>query len=422
MACSQRIYLASEPAVPGGNPSAPLSEGGVHLLLEQEGWRQLEGMAPYSVEAAEAEGRRLRAAGFSPDLVSALLTQQRLRGKAERKLGAQARRMLFTDAGLQQATRAEVSRLHARRFLEAGCRSVADLTVGIGADALALAQEGMRVLVNDVDPVTAAVAAFNLREYPQVEVRVGDAFDVDLSGFDGVFVDPARRGDRGRSFDPERYSPPLSRVLTLAGRAPGLGVKVAPGINYSRLPPAALVEWVSVDGAVVEAGLWIGSLALEGPGRGAAVFRDGHVHRMGWRGDPREPAVQLEPRPAGRYLYEPDGAVIRAGLLDALAAELEAAPVAPQIAYLTGDRLAATPFAQAFQILEVMPYKQVGPYLRERGVTAVEILKRGTDVSPDAFRKSLKLARRGRDPVGAMVVLTRLGNAHRALIVRRLPR
>src|SRR5690242_19714878 len=69
------------------------------------------------------------------DLVAAALTQVRLRRRAEAKFGSDAGRMYFTQAGLEQSTRASVAAHRARRFasgLPAGAR-VLELGCGIGA-------------------------------------------------------------------------------------------------------------------------------------------------------------------------------------------------------------------------------------------------------------------------------------------------
>ena len=132
---------------------------------------------------------------------------------------------------------------------------------------------------------------------------------------------------------------------------------------------------------------------------------------------PNAAVTPMTPGPLGRYLYEPDGAVIRSGALDVLAERLSAAPVSDKIAYLTGDLLERTPLATAFEIIDVVGIKKLAGYLRERGVGAVEILKRGIDVSPDEFRRGLKLRGGG----AATVVLTRVQGRHAALVVTRIP-
>src|SRR5690606_5871120 len=103
----------------------------------------------------------------------------------------------------------------------------------------------------------ANAAALGLAD--RVTVRCADAADVDLTGWDAVFLDPARRGGRGRVFDPEAYAPPLSRAVALARRAPLAALKVAPGLPHEAVPQGAEAEWVSAGGDVKEAVLWFGT-------------------------------------------------------------------------------------------------------------------------------------------------------------------
>ena len=392
-----------------------LTASGLLILTTPEGQTLLESLPPYDPGTVDRVSRRLRAEGVDPGLIAAALTQQRLRLQGETKFGERAADMLFTRDGLQQATRPSVAALHAQRYVDAGCSRVADITCGIGAESLALARAGLEVTAVDLDPETAACAAHNLRDFPGATVLVEDGLTLNWEDFDGIFADPARRSARGRTFNPADYSPPLNRVLALRSQVPALGVKIAPGIGYEHLPQEAQAQWVSVDGQVVEAGLWFGPLAAS-PGRSALVIKDGEIVEITASDNPRAPVVAMEAAPLGEFLYEPDGAVIRSGGLEVAAQLLGAAPVSADIAYLSGPGLVLTPLAQAFEVVEAMPLKQLRGYVRDRRIGSLEILKRGVDVVPDQLRKSLKL----RGTESATVILTRLLGRHSAIVVRRV--
>ncbi|MFC4563131.1 SAM-dependent methyltransferase [Nocardiopsis mangrovi] len=343
------------------------------------------------------------------DLVTAALTQARLRGRARSKFGDLAARMYFTPDGLEQATRRTVAEYRARRFAAgvAPGTLVGDLCCGIGADMLALAAEGLDVEGVDSDPFTAAVAEANaaaLGLAGRARVRGGDVALVAPGDYGAVFCDPARRGKKGRIFDPHAYSPPWGTAMDLARGASAACVKAAPGIPHELVPDGASAEWISVDGDVKEAALWFGALSdvprratlLRGDGRGPATLT-------------ADPGLGAPPVAApGRYLYEPDGAVIRAHLVAEAAAAVGGALLDPRIAYITSDRLAATPFARAYEVTDVLPFslKRLRSVLRERGAGTVTIKKRGSAVDVEKLRRDLRPS----GPESVVVVLTRIGD------------
>ena len=124
---------------------------------------------------------KLRAGGHPHERIHHAIEQVRLRRKAIAKFGEFARSMLFTEAGLEQATRLSVAAHHAGRFQAAGLNSVADLGCGIGGDSMAFAALGLDVLSVDADPLTAAVASFNLASFDNAEVENSTLESIDLT-------------------------------------------------------------------------------------------------------------------------------------------------------------------------------------------------------------------------------------------------
>lgn len=387
-------------------------------LLSTEGLRLLDSLPPYHSERDVLRMvSDLRKAGHSPGLVAAVLTQAKLRSKAKAKFGPFADRMLFTEAGLEQATRLPVAARHAGRFQAAGLERVADLGCGIGGDALAISALDIDVLAVDADEVTAAIASYNLAPFPGTTVEHRRAEDVDLRSFDGVFLDPARRtaghGQTSRLTDPDEYSPSLGFAFELAtGRS--LGVKLGPGLDRDLIPSTAEAQWVSVDGQVVEMGLWFGVLARPGVGRAALVIRADAADELTAASD----SDDAETGALGEYLYEPDGSVIRARLIGDLARSIDGRMLADGIAYITSDTRTETPFATGFRVVDTLPFNErdLKRALRERGIGTLEIKKRGVDVDPATLRKRLSLS----GQASATLLLTRVAGKHTALLVERI--
>ncbi len=350
-----------------------------------------------------------RTATAPPEAIAAALTQVELRHHAQQKFGDDAARMYFTRDGLEQATRARVSTHRASRVALVGPASVVDLGCGIGGDLVAFARAGLVVAGVDLDPLRVEIATANLDALGLGgAVQVADATTLDLSAFGMVFADPGRRTGAGRVFDIDAYSPPWSFVeQVLKGVA---CVKVAPGIPHDRVPDGVEAEWVSDDGEVKEAVLW--SPRLAAAKRRATVIGAAGLVTITEHDDPGDVGV----RAVGRCLYEPDGAVIRAGLVTAVAAGVNGGLVDEHIAYVTSDEAFRTPFAKSYEVLETLPYheKALRAALRERNIGRLTIKKRGVSIVPEELRK--RLALQGDEE--ATVVLTRVAGKGTALLVR----
>lgn len=383
-------------------------------LLSIEGLRLLDSLPAWSSASDVVRTvADLRKQGHPPGLVAAVLSQAKLRARAGAKFGPFAESMLFTEDGLEQATRLSVAAQHAGRYQRAGVAWVADLGCGIGADALAIASLGIEVTAVERDEVTAAIAAYNLAPWTNASVEHGDAEEHDLSGVGGVFLDPARRAEGKRLKDPGDWSPSLDFAFGLADRLP-TGVKLAPGADRDLIPADAEAQWVSVDRDVVELGVWFGALARDGIRRSALVIGDHGAAELTAPADSED----AETGPLGEYVLEPDGAVIRARLIGQLARGLGARMLDPTIAYLTADAPASTPFATSFRIVAefALDKRVLKRELAARGIGTVEIKKRGVDIDPAQLRT--ELAPKG--DASATLILTRIAGKRRALLAERV--
>ncbi len=327
------------------------------------------------------------------------LVQAGLRRKALAK-HPDGDRLWWTAEALEQSTPRIVATHRAQRF----DGPVLDLGCSVGGDLLPLAARGPATGV-DLDEGRLLLAQANLAELG-LSASLVRADVSTLTPRGQVFADPARRAGGRRGFNPRSWSPPLDVVL--GWDVDALGVKVAPGIDYDLLPPDVEVELVSLGGDVKEAVLWRGS-ARSGARRSATLLPSGaRIISSG--------APVPEVRPPGRYLLEPDGAVIRAHLVAELVQELGGWLLDSTIAYVAADLAVRTPFGKWYDVLEVLPFSLKGLRERLRAYDAgpLVVKKRGTAVEPETLRRQLKLS--GSREV--TVVLTRQAGAQIALIVQ----
>ena len=372
---------------------------------------------------------KLRQAGNDPALVAAVLTQAKLRHRAAAKFGDFAARMLFTEPGLEQASRLKVAALHAGRFRSADVTSVADLGCGIGAESLAFAGAGISVRAFELDEVTAAIATYNLLPFENAVVDQADVTQLtyapaESQPAEALFFDPARRELGGpkratasRKFDPADFSPNFDWVVERCS-APGIkaaGIKLGPGHPHDGIPENCEAQWVSVGGDLVELGLWFGAAARPGVVRAALLLTDGGNFEI--TSDQTDvghaPLGEL-----GTYVYEPDNAVVRSHLIAVLAAQTGTHSFSAEIAYLTGDEQLQSPWLRGYRVLENLAFdrKKLKARLRELEIGVLEIKKRGADIVPEELRKEMALKGKNK----ATLIVTRVGEAHRVLIAEAL--
>ena len=400
-------------------------------LTTGEGWGLLQSLPDYDEGGALALQQRLRSAGFDPDLVAAALNQARLRARAKDKFGEFARGMLLTSDGLEQATRLGVAAQHAQRYRAAGIHTVHDLGCGIGSDAMAMAGLDLRVRAIDADEVTAEIAAVNLRHWPDSTAYQGVVEDFTAPAGQGArgvgaWLDPARRtpgvadanGRTRRIFNLAEISPSWDTVKDVAKALPATGAKLSPGFPQAALPVGAEAQWTSWEGDVVECVVWWGPL-VRASGRTAAVLRASGPAVVVTEADADPDPLPLQNLAAiGGWLYEPDKAVLRAGLVGALTAATDGAELDAGVGYVGSSRSVDVPFAKRYAVVEAMPFnvKAMRGWLRDHGIDRLTIKKRGVSVDADLLRRQLRLPAKGHTE--AVVVLTRVRSNQVAVIVR----
>lgn len=394
----------------------------VQTAVSLDDYRWLVGpqAAPWLAEAAEQSAdeltllTRLRKV-LSPPRAHLVVQQAQLRRRAAQKFSS-ARQMFFTPVLLEQATDEAVAAYKAGRFPRGTC--LADLCCGIGGDSLALAQRGS-VRAVDRDAVAALLAEANARVCGcgAVTVTAADALATPLDECSAAHIDPDRRPEGRRTTRVELHEPSLEQIEQLRRRVPDMAVKLAPGSDSPDVwRHLAEWEWIGRGGQCRQLVAWLGSLGSPGMLR-ATVLDD--------RGTPLRSVVADDTQRVvpvcsciGRYVYEPDAAVLAAGLEGALAEEARLESVSPGIGYFTSDARVDDAALAAFEVLEQWPFdvKKLRTLLRDRGIGSVEIKKRGVAIDPEQLRRTL--APRGDQ--SATLIITPLKRQTVVLFSRRL--
>lgn len=379
-------------------------------LVSQSAGEWIAGAARDS-DALMRQAARLRR-DLSAERTHLVLEQVELRRRGREKF-AEADRMFFTAKGLEQATDQWVAAYKASRF-PAG-EPVADLCSGIGGDLLAIARRGTAVGV-ERDPAIALLAEANLEAMGLgAEVRCEDAAAFGLAGFAAWHVDPDRRAAGRRTTRVELHEPELSALQQQIKAQRWAAVKLSPATEApSEWQRDGELEWISRAGQCRQQVAWLGGLAHD-PGRRRATVVGSAGVLASWVGD----ATTGPPIAAGlgRYLFDPDPAILASGLLGAVAVAEGLEALAPRGGYLTGDRRLGRPGLAALEVEEVLPMdvKRLRKLLAERGIGRLEIKKRAVDLEPAELRRKLDL----KGEREAVLVVAPVGRAVMAVVARR---
>ncbi len=345
-------------------------------------------------EAAESGAETFKLAALlrsrtTPELAAAISSMLQLRKKAETKFTAAAK-MLFTRSGLEQASAEQISQYRTTRFTTSGIRSIADLCCGIGGDSVSFSEK-LNVTGIDLDPARLIFARHNIgiyRNEANFRTLQQDITTVPLKelGIEAFFIDPARRTQEGkRLFQPESWSPALSVILQMIhNRCTTAGIKCAPGIDHADIPVEAEAEFISYNGELRECVLWFGELR-RGVSRQATLLPGNNIL---YGLNPQLPVTALK-----RFIFEPDSAVIRAGLVELLGSQLGADKISDSICFLTADTPVRTPFAKCFEIINSFKFKEkeLRQQLKKLDCGSLNIIKRGIGVDIPTLQKKLKL-------------------------------
>ncbi|MBI1344971.1 hypothetical protein GC163_01635 [bacterium] len=363
-------------------------------------------------ELAEVQGTEFQVQArlrerYADDVVRAALTLAELRRKAVGKFAA-ADQLWFDRQGLEQATAETIATYKAQRF----DGPTWDWCCGMGSDAAALSK---RVAVTAVDarPVCCLETAWNasvLGQPEQLTVLCGDVTGIDPAR-QLVHVDPDRRpGGGNRVQRLEDYAPNLAFLQALTSTARGGAIKLSPASNFGGKFPHAEVELISLQGECKEATIWFGELANSATYR-ATVLPAG----VSIAGHPLD--ALAERSTLGCWIYDPDPAVVRAGLVDLLAETLGLRRLDDAEEYLTSDSPVWSPFVQTFEVLKALPNqdREIRHALRASDFGPLEIKCRHIPIQADALRKKLP---RGGDQPGVLIFAREQGKA-KAILARR---
>ncbi len=317
--------------------------------------------------------------------IKEMLTQIKLQNRNLSKISI-SKELLFTEQGVQQASSWNLALYHAKKFK--AFNKIADLCCGIGIDLINIAKGKEQVYAVDLNEDTLKLAEYNCRTQKldniNYELSKAEEFSQPV---DAIFIDPDRRPRRSRKIAPEEYSPPFSKIMDLRKISTNIAVKLSPALDYNRLnlPIDSTLEFVSENGTLKEILLCMGELASKNCERKAVLLPSKLTLQNS--------NIKIEVTDIQKYLFEPDAAIIRGGLVQEMGNKIDYNLIDPKLALLTGSQIVQSDHGKIYEVKQTIKYdlKKVRKYVRENKIGELVIKTRGFPESVEKFRNKIKL-------------------------------
>lgn len=341
--------------------------------------------------------------------ISDLLTLYRIRGNAKRRID-RAEELLFTVKGVEQSSSSEVAKYHGSLF--AGYSSVADLCCGNGIDLIHIASNCDNAYGVDLSDEALVCSKYNSAVFNLNNVKLinGKAEEFNLE-VDAIFIDPDRRPDERRVINGDDISPSFDLVLEIISQYKNVVVKLSPVFDYKAEDLDDLDytwEFVSEGRVLKEVLLCTGSLSTPNC-RYKSVILPNSIFR--------ENRLEIGISSYQKYIFEPDVAIIRAGLVQDLGASLDYKLLHPRIAILTGEKELFSEFGICYEVLESFHYnkKNLQEYVYRENVGNLIVKVRGFPDTPEKIKKKLKI----KGKATRLIIIIRLDKEFLTLVIKR---
>ena len=279
-----------------------------------------------------------------------------------------------------------------------GCKTIADLTGGLGVDSWAFSQIADKVWHNEIKGSLLQATENNFKALGITNVIFSLQYAEDriktLPEVDAIYMDPARRDNVGKKvFLVEDCRPDVLKLLPeLLKKAPKVLVKLSPMADITMLRErfgAKLRELhvVSLKGEVKELLLML----TREDNQGTQIIATNLKDSLTFLPEEERDAAARYPLNLNdlQYLFEPDPALLKAGAFKLICERLGLTKLAPSTHLYLSEK--PCPFGKNYQILDIFDwgksaFKQCAEKYPEAEVTA-----RNVPMSSDELKARLKV-------------------------------
>lgn len=273
------------------------------------------------------------------------------------------------------------------------------LAGGLGVDEWAFSSSFTSIVSIDNDAGLHEIVAFNneklgIKNVKRMTNTAEDFITANTETFDCIYTDPDRRDERGaRKITLTDSQPDIVGLYPQLGKiAPKIVVKASPMLDIkaalAELPGVNEVRVIAVKGEVKEILLTSAINFTGNPTYLAANYDNGQ-----WQEYSGTPHADIEIHTSyGDYFFEPNAAIIKAGLHHAYANNLQLSGIDKNSAYYTGNAVEGFQ-GRMFKIISVTEFSKskITGYLKQHNITAANVAKRNFRLTTEELKKSFKI-------------------------------
>jgi 16S rRNA G966 N2-methylase RsmD len=285
-----------------------------------------------------------------------------------------------------------------------------DLTGGLGIDTLTLSKKFRKMIYVEADAFKAQVAKhnFSILNAENIEVVNSSAEDFLKSNSlhaDLIYIDPDRRPGAGRIISLEKSLPDVVQLQDqLLSSADHVMIKTSPMLDISAtihaLKNVKEVHVLSIQNECKEL-LFVMSSNTDETCKITAASRRHDQWQKFSAAFPPEHRASINPPQS--FIYEPDAAILKAGLQDELSTKYMLNKLHPSTNLYTSDTLANAFPGRAFKLQDIVPVnkKTLKTYLPEM---KANIATRNFPEHVDKLKKKLQLKDGGKHYLFACIL------------------
>ena len=284
--------------------------------------------------------------------------------------------------------------------------TVCDLTGGLGVDSYYISQVTRKSYYIERFPEYCQAARHNFEVLgaKHIEVINGDSRNLDIPDVDTVYLDPARRGDANkRLFDLHDCEPDIVAMKEiLLKKAERVIVKISPMADISRtlslLPETSEIHVLSVKNECKE--LLFVLDREESRTESVSIFcinylNDGSESAFTYSLEEEQQATPRMATAIGRYLYEPNASVLKAGAFKTVAERFSLEKLQVNSHLYTSDSFLPEFPGRGFEVTDILEFtsklsKTIGSMIPKANITV-----RNFPVSVEELRKKTKIKEGG---------------------------